>query len=64
MPWGTEIPYQGRHMVEGRKFSQLFFRINVIDLWKILEIRQISCPTKILLHIIYILVYLRKKENK
>ena len=51
-------------MVEGRKFSQLFFRINVIDLWKILEIRQISCPTKILLHIIYILVYLRKKENK
>ena len=50
-------------MVEGRKFSQLFLRIYVIDLWKILEIRQISCPTKILLHIIYIFLSWKKRKQ-
>ena len=41
-----------------------FFRIHVIDIWKVLEIRQKSCPTKILLHMIYTLVYLRTKMKQ
>ena len=63
---------QGRHLQVGevsfRSFFFLFFfvflRIHVIDLYEFMEIRQKSCPTKSLLHMTYMLVYLRTKRRQ
>ena len=63
---------QGRHLQVGevsfRSFLFWFFFfflcIHVIDLYEIIEIRQKSCPTKSLLHMTYMLVYLRTKRKQ